>query len=117
MTLTATLPADMRARASFLAYCPNCSHIGVIDSPDILRGPSHRQKPLKPSVHYPEGRILRKLVKYCSLSDTDQEFDSEADAASWWRSMRQQPLACPADEARRVRTLERLAAADLEPIL
>lgn len=117
MTLTATLSADIRARASFLAYCPNCSHLGVTDFPDTLKGPSHRHKPLKPSLHYPKGRILRKLVKCCSLSDTDQEFDGEADAAAWWRSKRQQPLVCAADEARRVRCLERLAAAGMEPIL
>lgn len=117
MTLTATLSADMRARASWLPFCPLCSHAGVTDFPDTLKGPSHRQKPLKPSEHYPEGRVLRKLVKCCSLSDTDQEFDSEADAASWWRSKRLQPLACVADEARRVRTLARLSDKGLEPIL
>lgn len=115
MTIAATLTSDLRARASFLPYCCCCSFVGIHDRPDILRGPSHREVHLAKTSRR-EALTVHKLVACCHLSTTDEQFESEAEAASWWRARRLQTLACRADENRRRFTLAKLAAANLEAI-
>lgn len=115
MTIAATLTSDLRSRAAFIPYCPSCSHVGVDGFADILRGPSHREVHLAKTSRR-EARTTHKLTACCMLSTTDEQFESEADAASWWRARRLQTLACRADDNRRRSTLAKLEAKGLEPI-
>lgn len=105
MPLAATITADLRSRAAFLPYCPLCSFVAVHGSPDILRGPSHR-----------EHRGAHKLDGCCLLSETDEQFDSAADAAAWWRRKRLEPVRDIATDRRRLNTIRKLALRNLEPI-
>lgn len=115
MTISAQLTSDIRAKASFLPYCPLCSFVSVADTPDILRGPSHREVRLPASHLRPDGEVLHKIDHCCSVSRTDLSFTSKAEASQWWRVKRQEPLVCPATESRRRNTLAKLLAAQLEP--
>ncbi len=105
MTLTAKLTADMRSRASFLAFCPLCTVLGVIDTPDHLIGPSHRKF-----------REYAKLDACCSLSQGCPPMASQADVAIWWHAKRQQALTDPATNNRRLSVLAKLSQAELEPV-
>ncbi len=106
-TIAAKITSDLRSRANYLPPCPLCSHTQVQDFPDSIRGPSHRTKTLKATHRRPE-RIIHRQTSCCALSTTEQDFESEADAARYWAWKRQQPLPDTASEMRRLRTLERL---------
>lgn len=117
MKLSALLSADIRARASFLGYCPMCSVVGVRDFPDTLIGPRHRSITLRANHAREKDVTIFKLSACCAMSRTDQTFESEAEAASWWAEKRQQPVKDPALDSRRRNVLAKLAAASLEPIV
>lgn len=103
--LLASIQAEQRARAAYLPPCPLCSFIGVNEFPDKVRGPWHR-----------EFRGAHKLTACCSLSTTEQQFESQAHAAQWWQARRLEPLSNPALESRRLSTLAKLSARNLEPL-
>lgn len=109
------ITADLRARCGYLGYCPLCSHIGVMDFPDMLIGPSHREVHLR-AIGSMAVRITQKLRWCCSLSESTEQFDSPAEAAAHWREKRQQPLKDPSAESRRLLNLARFAQRGLEPI-
>lgn len=102
----ASLTSDLRARASYLPFCPLCSNIGVDGYPDSLTGPTLRQF-----------RGQSKIVACCALSATEEAFDTPASASAWWRAARLQTHRDPATDSRRLNTLAKLAAANLEPIV
>ncbi len=116
MSLTSTLTADLRARSSWMPFCPLCSVIGHTDTPDDLRGPSCRRVVLPKSSIRPEPVTIYKSDRCCGLSATDDHFESPSDLAAWWRHKRQQPLSDPATDNRRKNVLAKLAAKQLEPI-
>lgn len=105
MTLSAQLHADQRAREDFIAYCPLCSFVGIRDAADILHRPATR-----------EFQGVWKLTQCCSLSATDEVFDSKVDAVAWWDWKRQQPIADTATDNRRKNCLAKLTAKNLEKI-
>jgi len=105
MSLSATLTADIRARASYLPFCPLCSHVSIKEIQDILIGPSFRAV-----------NGGHKLTQCCSLSATCEVFESEAEAATWWREKRRHPVRDIATDSRRRNTLAKLAAKNLEPL-
>lgn len=118
MTLTASTLADIRSRANFMPYCCLCS-LRVGTKEQILNGPSLRTVPFAPSRDYPQGRNVVKVQGCCRHSqppDEDNYFDDEASASQWWRQARLLEVGPLGDEMRRRRTLERLAAANLEAI-
>ncbi len=114
MTITSIISADLRARASFLAYCPLCSFLGHPEIPDILKGPSHRTKTLRATADQPE-RTKHCLIACCKLSRTDEVFDSPADAAIWWRARRLETRKDPATDSRRRGCLAKLRNAGWRP--
>lgn len=116
MTLSSAILEDRRSRANYLPMCPLCS-LQVGTKAQILTGPSLRSVPFSPSRDFPEGRTVVKLDGCCKYSTPPENyFDSEASAASWWRSARLMEVGSMATENRRRRTLARLAEANLEPI-
>lgn len=105
MTLAAQLSADIRAKASYFPLCPLCSHIGHHDTPDILNGPSVR-----------EFHGTFRINHCCSLSNTNEHFDSKASASSWWRARRAEEHPDIATNSRRLNTLQKLEQKGLEPL-
>lgn len=106
MSLAAKAIDDIRSRASFMPYCHQCSFLSHAElGADLLRGPSLRRF-----------RDKVKVLWCCQISFTEQTFDSEADAAAWWREKRQEVLPSASAEARRKLNLERLSSKGYEPI-
>lgn len=106
MSLSATITADLRARAGYLPPCPLCSFLGVQEQPDIIRGPSHRQF-----------RQFHKLDQCCQLSANCPPMDSQAEVAAWWGARRQAEIkSCPSTETRRKSCLEKLRIKGHEPV-
>lgn len=104
--MTIDFLADLRSRSDFLPFCPSCSHLGHMDTPDILIGPSLR-----------EFRGCFKFIWCCSLSETTQPFTTRYEAAVWWRNERLKDARDPAVTSKRRNTLKKLEAANLEAIV
>lgn len=114
MTLTTTVSADIRARASFLPMCPMCSFPSV----NILVRPGLRVVTFPTTHDFPEGRTVTKLDPCCMFSTPAHNyFESEAAVAQWWRAHRLQALAEPALDNRRRNCIAKLEIAGLEPIV
>lgn len=100
--LSTTISADIRARSTYLPYCPCCS----FPSQQLFTGPSHR-----------EFRGRHKLDGCCAWSTNLRPgFASQAEAAQWWRARRMETLPVPALDNRRLLSIARLLEAGLEAI-
>lgn len=112
MTLAA-ISADIRARAGYLPMCPLCSFV----SANILVRPGIRTVTFPATRDYPDGRTVVKIMGCCLYSTPNHNyFETETEAAAWWVIERQQSIADIATDNRRRSCLEKLAAANLEPI-
>lgn len=103
---------DARSRATFLAFCPCCSHVAIPDLPDIMVAPSYRRHDatrMYPVEHF-------TLDRCCRLSEDCPWFDTKAEVAQWWIKRRQEPSKCEATNNRRRVTLQRLYDMQLEPM-
>ncbi len=105
----AAMRAELRASPGYLPPCPLCSCIGHDDTPDIIRTPfitKGRRSGLW-SVHHK-----------CELipSGVGPWFDTEVQAARWWRDARLNGKLGASSDARRALNLERLTEKEWEPV-
>lgn len=104
--LTATLIADIRSSPTYFAPCPLCS---------FLNDQMPRQI-IGPSAYRARYDHRWRITRCCALSETDESFDTEADAAKWWQIRRRELRPDIATSNRQALTLHRLSEAQLEPL-